>query len=437
MTPEQRFKAAGKLFDAGEYQKCAMECNAILDVAEHPLVINLLGMSLLKLGKRDFAERVLCEGLALDDECVPLLANLGNLYREDMRLHQAEKLLDMAVSLNSKNHQARHNLAVLYLETGRFEDGLRSAEIASELSPEHSATRHTLSLAQLQCGKYADGLRNYDSRKSVYMREEVPLPVYEGGDAKVIIRQEQGFGDTLMVSRWLPKLREMGADVTLVAPTALYKLMEDSGLCKVMRDGDDVDGFTHHLWTMDLMCMFGGNWSDVDSTPYFKADPHVVDKWGVMLGEKKRPRIGFCWSGQSRPDNYQAYMIDKRRSLTISEAHSLMHGIDADWVNLTRECGLPNSKDFSAQVADFSDMAGLLQNLDLVVTVDTALCHLAGGLGVPTMVLHRHDTCWRWWPYTDETPLYRNMRHFYQPEPFNWVDVIEEVRNAIQSKFDD
>jgi len=437
MTPEQQFDEAKRLFDDEEWQQAAILCNRVLEVAEHPLVINLLGMCLLKMDKREFAERVLYEGLSLKPDCVPIMANLGNMMREDLRIKQARDFLEAAIRIQPDNYQVNHNMSVLCLETGRFEDGLRYSKRARELAPDNQAIRHTYSLACLQNGDYVGGCQHYEARKGVFLREAVELPKYEGGSGKVIIRQEQGFGDTLMVSRWLPKLREMGAEPTLVAPNALYGLMEESGLCSVMRDGDSVDDFTHHLWTMDLMCMFGTDWSAVDGSAYFKANPVLVDKWDKMLGERKKPRIGFCYSGKSRIENFHAFIIDKRRSLTISEAHSLMNGIDAQWVNLTRETGLPDSTDFSAQVADFSDMAGLLRNLDLVVTVDTALCHLAGGLGVPTMVLHRHDTCWRWWPYTDETPLYQNMRHFYQPEPFNWVDVIEEVRNAIQSKFDD
>ena len=435
MTPDQQFEEAKRLFDAEEWQQAAMLCNRVLEVAEHPLVINLLGMCLLKLDKREFAERVLYEGLSIDPQCVPIMANLGNMMREDLRTKQAKDFLEAAIRLQPDNYQVNHNMSVLCLETGRFEDGLRYSQRARELNPDNQATRHTYSLACLQNGDYEAGCEHYEARKNVFLREAVELPKYEGGKAKVIVRQEQGLGDTLMVSRWFPALKKMGAEPTLVAPNALYGLMEESGLCDVMRDGDSVDDFTHHLWTMDLMCMFGTDWSSVDGSAYFKANPALVGKWDQMLGERKKPRIGFCYSGKSRTGDFHAFMIDKRRSLTISEAHSLMSGIDAQWVNLTREMGLPNSTDFSAQVADFSDMAALLSNLDLVVTVDTALCHLAGGLNIPSMVLPRHDMCWRWHPYGKETPLYNNMQHYRQPEPFDWQSVIEEVRDDIREKF--
>ena len=429
-SPDTLFANAKTAYELQEFDRAAKLCNQVLAITEHPLVANLLAMSLLRLEKFDFAERVFYEGLAMDPNCVPLLANLANYLRETLRTEQSQELLARALQLQPDSHQVNHNYAILCLETGRFEEGLQHAEKADRAKPDHPATRHTLGMAQFQNGRFDIGAANYDFRKQVFERDDSPLPLYTGGKHKVIVRQEQGLGDTLMVSRWLPKLKNLGADVTLVAPTCLYKLIEDSGLCKVQRAGDDAD-FSHHLWTMDLIRMFGRKWHQMDGEPYFVADPEQVERWKLALGASSKPRVGLCWSGSSRTNDRHAFIIDKRRSLTISEAVGLMDGLDVDWVNLTRELGLPGSKDFSAQVGDFAEMAGLLKNLDLVVTVDTALAHLAGGLGVPTVCLHRHDICWRWHPYTEQTPLYRNMRHYRQTKPFDWSHPVKEARNVI------
>jgi len=104
---------------------------------------------------------------------------------------------------------------------------------------------------------------------------------------------------------------------------------------------------------------------------------------------------------------------------------------DAQWVNLSREWGLPEVEDFGARVEDFADLAGIISNLDLVITVDTAVAHLSGGLGVPTWMLSRYDACFRWWPYEDTTPLYGSMRCFYQPKLFDWQSVIEDVQKKL------
>lgn len=434
MSIDDKWQEICDLFDAENYTEASRKCTSLMAEVEHPLVCNMLGMCHLKMGNRDLAEYIFTNGLRMDQACTPLLSNLGNMYRQDMRIKQAEDLLKVAVNTSPDDHQANHNLAVLFLETGRWQDGLDYALRANRIDPDNLASQHTLSLAYFQLGDYANGAHYYDSRKKLYMRDEITLPRYEHGKGHVIVRHEQGLGDTLMVSRWLPEIEKSGATVTMTAPQPLHKLLEDSGLCKIYKGGDMTEHkFTHHLWGMDLLQMFGRDWNGIKNTPYFRTDPEQVEKWADILGQKKSPRIGLCYSGKSRPDNLQSYQIDKRRSLSISEAHSLMSGIDAEWVNLTREMGLPDSVDYSSMVRDFSDMGALMSNLDLIVTVDTAVAHLAGGLGLPTMVLHRYDACWRWHPYTKQTQLYQNMQHFYQPNPFDWASVIEEAQNGIRA----
>ena len=150
-----------------------------------------------------------------------------------------------------------------------------------------------------------------------------------------------------------------------------------------------------------------------------------------LSGGKK---VGICYSGGCRPDNHGSYQIDRRRSLSPSEASQIVRmRPDFDWINLTREWGLPDVADFGSEVGDFAEMAGLISNLDLVITVDTALAHLAGGLGVDTIMLSRFDACWRWYPYTQQTQLYRSMSCLYQPEPFDWQSVIDELKVDLEA----
>ena len=243
----------------------------------------------------------------------------------------------------------------------------------------------------------------------------------------MIVRQEQGFGDTLMAARWLPKLQELGADVYVSAPKPLQRVLQQSGLCNLHEEG--VEDYTHYLYTMDLLPMF---WEQTDGEAYLKADPADVEKWGKRLSGGKK--VGICYSGGCRPDNHGSYQIDRRRSLSPSEASQIVRmRPDFDWINLTREWGLPDVADFGSEVGDFAEMAGLISNLDLVITVDTALAHLAGGLGVDTIMLSRFDACWRWYPYTQQTQLYRSMSCLYQPEPFDWQSVIDELKVDLEA----
>ena len=428
--PDEMYAEVQRLVEREEYEPAARLCNQILDIQKHPIVANMLGFCLYKLNKEEYAERVWRGALELQADCVPVLANLGNLFRERMRYKQSEELLRQAIKANDGDHRSHHNYATLMLDLGRWQEGLKHARKAVELDGSVTASRHLLSLAKLQTGDFKGGFELYGARKPLFLRDKAPLPVYEGGPGKVIVRHEQGFGDTLMAARWLPKLQEMGADVSIVCPRALQRLIEASGLAKIHRDG--VDDYTHHLWTMDLLPMFANDWQATSGKPYLQANEAMVAEFKAQL-PKDKPLVGICWSGGFRPNDIGAFVIDKRRSLAAQDAVALFDGMDCHVVNLTREWGLPNAIDFACAVGDFEEQAALLKCLDLVITVDTALCHLAGGLGVNTWMLSRNDACWRWHPYTKQTPLYDSMACYYQQDTLDWRPVIDEVRSDLEA----
>jgi len=426
MTPEKMqaiFDECQELSQSGEYEPAARKLTALLQEVSHPLVANLLGYCLHKMDMNAEAERVWHEALKDDPNCVPVLCNLGNILRERHRFRPARELLGRAVGFGPDNPVALHNRAILAIDEGDRETALHFAALAADYS-DKPTIKHTYSLALLLNGD-EEGFVRYEARKQVFNRDVPPIPPYTEGKAKVIVRHEQGFGDTLMVARWLPKLAESGADVYLSCPQPLRRIIEQSGLCKLHKEG--VEDYTHYFWTMDLVPRYWGDFPQ----DYLGADLADIMKWQNRLPSGKK-KVGFCFMGASRPTDIGMYQIDRRRSLSPSEAMQIVYAKpEYEWVNLTREWGLPECIDFGNGVDDFADMAGLILNLDLVITVDTALAHLAGGLGVDCIMLSRYDACWRWWPYAEETPLYRNMRCFYQPKPYDWQSVIQRVIEAI------
>lgn len=429
-APRQKYEQALSLQESGDHEACARLCNEILADQPSAPVANLLGYCLHQMGKTDFAERVFLGALEIDPDSVLALCNLGNMYREQMRYRQAWLMLHRALAASPESHRVYHNMAVVAMDMGHYYDAYTYARRALEIEPENLTTRHVLSLACLNTGRWEEGWPLYDTRKQIFQRDDAPLPAYEGGKGRVIVRQEQGLGDTLMVARWLPKLRQMGADVSVVVPKALEKLIEQSGLADIYQPGDE--DFTHHLWTMDLLGMFATDWASTSGKPYLEADEAQVAEFAAKL-PKDKPLIGICWAGSSREDDKTAYIIDRRRSMSAQNAVELFEGLDCEVVNLTREWGLPSAIDFGCGIADFAEMAALMKNLDLVISVDTAVCHLAGGLGVPTWLMSKYEPCWRWWPYQEKTVLYDSMRCYYQHEFMNWRGVIGQVRGDLET----
>lgn len=425
---QKKFDEMQSLQEQGEYESAANGYTALLQEVSHPLIANALGFCLKMMNKPEFAERVWITALQEKADCVPVLANLGNMYRERHRYDRAVELLDKALETAPDDFHANHNRSVLAMDMGDFALARVLSDKAVKLKADPAAV-HTLSLAHLNCGDFEAGFKLYDIRHQAHNRQTPPLPKYEGGKAKLIVSHEQGLGDTIMAARWLPKLREMGADVYLSCPPSLHKLIEQSDLCK-LHTPENTD-YTHYLWTMDLLEMFSDNWSSLDPKTYLFSSENRGKEFAERLSAK--PRIGICYSGGYRPDNLSSLQIDRRRSLSPSEAYQIVSSRpDAEWVNLTREWGLPDTTDFGSEIADFADLAALISNLDQVITVDTAVAHLAGGLGVDTLVLSRYDACWRWYPYTKQTPLYENMRVYFQPQPFDWQSVIDRVSSDIR-----
>ena len=169
------------------------------------------------------------------------------------------------------------------------------------------------------------------------------------------------------------------------------------------------------------------------STPYLSADAQLVNEWNERLGARNRPRIGLAWSGNTRHRN------DRNRSLELEMLAPLFQ-LDADWISLQKvvrdsdEAFLQASpiRSFDRHIRDFSDTAAIIQSLDLVVTVDTAIAHLAGALSKPVWVLLPDPPEWRWLRGREDTPWYASARLFRQPEPGRWESVIAAVREAMR-----
>jgi hypothetical protein len=194
---------------------------------------------------------------------------------------------------------------------------------------------------------------------------------------------------------------------------------------------------------MSLPRMFGTTLETIPwNGPYLKSEPYRVSLWNEYL--KKLPpglRVGVCWAGQSRPGRPLADQIDKRRSITLDAFLPLAKVPGVSWVSLQK--GVPREQvekppvgmtigDWTDMLDDFYDTAALIANLDLVITVDSAVVHLAAGLGKPTWMLGRWDGCWRWLEGRKDSPWYPTLTQFVQPQPHAWGPVMDEAALALR-----
>jgi hypothetical protein len=291
----------------------------------------------------------------------------------------------------------------------------------------------------------------YEARWRVApLRDQAQLPAetrmtgHEAIEGKtVLLLAEQGFGDTLQFCRYAPMLARRGAQVILAVPDPLSRLMGSlRDVHQVVSQDEIVPAFDLHCPLMSLPLAFGTTEETIPwRVPYLEADAEATERWRTIIpttGNAGGLRVGLVWAGARRAGQPYAAAIDRRRSMTIADFAPLAAVPDCVFVSL--QLGPPARQaatapfplvDVTDRLTDFADTAALIEVLDLVITVDTAVAHLAGALGKPVWLLNRFDACWRWPRDRDDSEWYPTMRIFRQTAPGDWAGVIRRVAAAL------
>jgi ADP-heptose:LPS heptosyltransferase len=264
----------------------------------------------------------------------------------------------------------------------------------------------------------------------------------------ILLHSEQGLGDTLQFCRYADLVKAEGAAVILQVEAPLVRLLSTlKGADRVLAKGADLPDFDLHASIMSLPRAFRTSLQTVPAAiPYLHADPEDVAAWARRLGPRTRPRIGLAWAGGFRPDRPDLWTIYRRRDAPLRMLAPLARA-EADFISLQKgeraENELaelvaagwdgPAMLNPAAELRDFADTAALVENLDLVITVDTAVAHLAGALGKPVWILDRFDSCWRWMRERTDSPWYPTVRLFRQKTFGDWGPVIQEIAEALRT----
>jgi len=270
-------------------------------------------------------------------------------------------------------------------------------------------------------------------------------PLWDGTaieDRTILLHAEQGFGDTLQFCRYVP-LIACGARIILEVQAPLVRLLSRlPGVTQIVAHGDGLPPFDLHCPLLSLPRAFGTTLDTIPAvTPYLSADPALAANWHERLAGLDDLRIGLVWAGSQRLNRPEEAAFDRRRSIALDAMAPLGEASGVSFISLQKDelaaqaIHPPHEMrlhDFTADLHDFEDTAALIVNLDLVISVDTSVAHLAGALGKPVWLLNRFDTCWRWLLNRDDSPWYPTLRQFRQPGPGDWNSMIREVRDALQ-----
>jgi tetratricopeptide (TPR) repeat protein len=251
----------------------------------------------------------------------------------------------------------------------------------------------------------------------------------------ILVLHEQGLGDTLQFIRYVPLLAGRGARVLLRLPAALLEVMRTlEGVAQIVPDSAPLPPHDLYCPVMSLPLAFGTTVENIPAAiPYLHPDPARVARWKSRLGIKTRPRVGLVWAGRHRPP------INYARDVPLAALQPLLD-LDAQFISLQREMAPADSINLASMPAivrhgesltDFADTAALLANLDLLISVDTAVVHLAGALGKAVWVMNRYAPCWRWLRGRSDSPWYPTARLFRQTTFGDWAGVVGQIRQAL------
>jgi len=431
------------LIDAGQAAEAAGYFRAL--IADHDaaaILHNNLGNALRALDDLPGAIVSYRRALELEPNYADAHSNLGIALNKSGDVQGALACLQHAVALNPANVVAQINIGSTLYENGELDAAIAVMEKAVELLPDDAGLRWNLALAYLAAGRLREGWAEYEWRwkKSDFTtpRQNFPQPQWDGGDLqgrKILLHAEQGLGDTIQFIRYAPLVQARGGQVFFVCQPELKRLLGSApGIDVLAASGEEVPMFDVHLPLLSLPHVLGTTLETIPAaTPYLAAPPAAITATAA-LPESDNLKIGLVWSGSA------THKLDHKRSLALKQLVPLFDVDSVDFISL--QVG-PQRRDIvdlglgvhlfdgAAQLRDFADTAALIAELDLVISVDTAVAHLAGAMAKPVWVMLPHVPDWRWLQTGDDSPWYPTMKLFRQSAPGAWPEVIAAVRRAL------
>ncbi len=411
-----------------------------------------LALALAKCEEFEAAEEWLRHALAIRPDMLAARLNLGAVQQELGKLEESAESFEQAVRRSPESAVARFNLANGYARLFRMDEALASYRAAIAIDPDFVDPHWNLSHALLLQGQFAEGWEKYEYRWRIASAEkpEASARLWSGEDLsgkRLFLWSEQGYGDTLQFIRYVPLAAKRGARVIVHARAPLTRILQSvEGIERLGLRGDPVPEYDYQCPLMSLPRAFMTTGESIPwQGPYLRADPVQAAAWRGRLNRKARLRVGLVWSSGIRAYNREVFHAGITRSITLGQLNPLARVRGVQFVSLqvgpqAGEAAAPphgmRLVDWSGELRDFADTGALIEALDLVIAVDTAVLHLAGGLGKPVWVLLKYHGCWRWLRERADSPWYPRLRLFRQREPENWVDPIREVAEALAEMAD-
>ncbi|OIR00358.1 beta-barrel assembly-enhancing protease [mine drainage metagenome] len=436
--PQPLSNLAACLLELGDRAGSIAACQTLLERhPEHDAARNCLGNALLLEGRLDEAEAAFRQA----EDSAEAGVNLAGLLYDLERFDEATETARAVIARHPAFAPACNTLGNALLALGRLEDAEAAFRRGLDLAPKDAQMALNFAAVLLKQGRFREGWATYEARR-LLPRLPPPwlpadLPPWTGAplDKPLLVHAEQGLGDCLQFCRYAPALAERaGLEVVLQVPPELTRLL--GGLSgdrvRVVGRNAPLPACAAHLPLMSLPGLMPDSFLP---EPYLTADAGAVAAWRRRLAATPGRKVGLVWAGDPRPFSKIAHLLDRRRSMRREQLAPLAALPGLCLISLQKGAAAAQRGlellDWTAELHDMADTAALVAALDLVISVDTAVAHLAGALGKPVWLLSRFDGCWRWQQGRDDSPWYPSLRLFRQSRHGDWAGVVQRVAEAL------
>lgn len=414
------------------------------------------GVVLQRLNRLEEALQCYNAAIALSPRFADAYTNRGTVERYLGLCEAALASYDQALALVPEDIELLCNRAMLLLDLQQVAGAVAGFDKALALQPDLARAHYLRGCSYLLAGNFQSGWPEMEWR---WRDDGQPVsrdcrgfvqPPWLGQQSlrgvDILLHAEQGFGDVLQFCRYVPLVADLGAHVILEAPGPLIGLLHSlRGVATLVTRGEPLPKFETHCPLMSLPLAFGTTLESIPAqVPYLHPTERQLQYWRERLRGFRRLRVGLVWSGGDRSHLPELQFVNRRRNLPL-QALAPLRGVDADFFSLQKgepACSElaqavaagwtgPSIHDFTADLEDFAATAALVSSLDLVISVDTSVAHLAGAIGAPVWLLNRSGTCWRWMLGREDSPWYPTMRIYRQARSGDWAEVIERVRSDL------
>jgi tetratricopeptide (TPR) repeat protein len=397
-----------------------------------------LGLLLTACGRLEEALAAHQHALRLDPGFAAVHANLAMVLADLGREAEALASLKRAIAIDPRYAPAHNNLGSLEMERGALDAAEALFEEAIRLKADYADAHWNLGLVRLLQGRFEEGWAGYEWRLRLKGAARSPFaqPAWTGADVSgrtILLLAEQGAGDAIQFIRYAPLLRARGASVSVLAQPALASLFAGAdGVDRVIVLGEPLPRFDCHAPLPSLPGLFKTRLDTLPrAVPYLRADAIAVEAWRARLDARPGLKVGLVWRGN--PEHSR----DRIRSMPPAALARLAATPGIQFFSLQLNASaeelaaLGGVRDVTGGLRDWPDTAALVSALDLVISVDTAVAHLAGAMGRPVFLMLPHAPDWRWLLERDDSPWYPSMRLFRQPGRGDWASVANAVREAV------